>query len=108
MADENPGESLEERLGEGIEQVGREVKEIWDDARMIAEIRSALYARIPVTGLEVRVSADAGVVTLHGEVASDWQKQEAERIARAVCPSGVRRIVNEIRVNPNLPHLPAV
>ncbi|HEX5414882.1 MAG TPA: BON domain-containing protein [Chloroflexota bacterium] len=106
MADRDRDRSFGESLEDTVEWIGQEVKEAWDDARITAEIRSALYGRVPVTGLEVQVSVDEGVVTLRGEVASDWQKQEAERIARALCPSGVRRIVNEIRVNPNLPPIP--
>lgn len=108
MGDTEREHSFGESLEETVERVGQEVKEVWDDARITAEIRSALYAHVPVTGLEVQVSVDEGVVTLQGEVVSDWQKQEAERIARALCPSGVRRIDNNIRVNPNLPPIPPV
>ena len=34
-------------------------------------------------------------------VDSEWQKNEAEKVAREVCFPGVTRIVNKLTVNPN-------
>lgn len=91
-----------QRLKRGAGKIEQHAKVKLDDLRITAEIRSALLDLIPVTGLEVTVDTDHGVAHLRGEVVSDWQKAEAERIARQVCPPGVRQIINEIRVNPNL------
>lgn len=77
-----------------------------DNARISAEIKAAILGTVPDTGLRVDVDTDAGVVSLRGEVASDWQKQEAERVARVTCPHGVTRIINELTVNPDAPPLP--
>lgn len=46
----------------------------------------------------VRVMVSAGVVTLYGEVAQDFQRQEAEDDIRKL--SGVKNVINDIRLHP--------
>lgn len=70
-----------------------------DHARISAGIKAGILGAAPDIRLRVDVDTDAGAVSLRGEVASDWQKQEAERVAREVCPCGVTRIINELTVN---------
>jgi Mg2+-importing ATPase len=81
------------------------VERYWDklrhhEARVTVEIQSALDALQPATGHNIRVDVDHGVAYLRGEVASEDQKREAERIADHARPRGVTRIVNELRVKP--------
>lgn len=74
-----------------------------DAARITAQIQSALDLLKPGIGVRVNVDTDGGVVYLRGTVASEEQRATAERVARQVCPHGVERIVNELRVNPRIP-----
>lgn len=76
------------------------------DAEIAAAIQAALTVLKPSTGLRVDVDSENGIVYLRGEVASEEQKAEAERVARSVRVPGVREIRNELRVNPTLPPLP--
>jgi osmotically-inducible protein OsmY len=93
--------------GAGIEGTargdGETVAEWLDDARLAAEIRSALLVLLPMAGLRVRVWANRGVVYLRGPVLTDDDKQAVEKVVEAVRPPGVTRIVNELTVDPNLP-----
>lgn len=92
-----------ESMGQAAEDAARRAQAELDDARITAEIKAALLATIPVTGLQVDVDTEGGVVYLRGDVASGWQKREAERLARRACPRGMQRLINELRVNPDLP-----
>ncbi len=79
--------------------------ELLDDFQLASQLQAALLALAPSTGLRVDVDADEGVVYLRGEVASQWQKEEAERIVRAALRPGVKGLRNELVVNPALPSL---
>ncbi|MBI4497246.1 MAG: BON domain-containing protein [Chloroflexi bacterium] len=69
-----------------------------DTARAVLEALRA--ARID-PGSEVNVRATGGVVSLYGAVGNHRQKLQAERVAAAV--PGVRAVVNELRVVPQVP-----
>lgn len=69
-------------------------------------MQGTLLSSAPSTGLRVDVDAEEGVVYLRGEVASEEQKAEAERIVRSRLPRGVRSVRNELVVNPDLSRLP--
>ena len=76
------------------------------DEEIAGAIQAILIAMEPATGLRVDVDSENGIVYLRGEVASEGQKEEAERVARGVHIHGIREIRNELRVNPFLPPLP--
>ncbi|MCL4368195.1 MAG: BON domain-containing protein [Actinobacteria bacterium] len=83
----------------------RTAGELLGDFQTASELQAALLAFAPSTGLRVDVDAEEGVVYLRGEVASAWQKERAEQIVRAARLSGVKRVRNELVVNPALPPL---
>ena len=99
MARRQPRKSL-------VREIEERLKEVLGDAQTTAAVHSALYTDVPVAGLQVRVSTEHGIVYLEGEVASERQKHEVGRIARAVSPDGVRRVINRIQVNPYLRPIP--
>lgn len=84
----------------------RTVGEILRDLQTEVGLQGALLSIAPSTGLRVDVDAEEGMVYLRGEVASEEQKVEAERIVRSLLPRGVKGIRNELVVNPDISHLP--
>lgn len=70
------------------------------DAEIAAAAESAFkwHALIPSEGLHVKV--ESGVVTLEGEVDWDFQRSHAERAARSL--TGVRGLINQITLKPQL------
>ena len=88
------------------EEEERTPAEVLEEVQVAAAIQSAMLALAPSTGLRVDVDAEVGVVCLRGEVASEEQKAEAERIVRQLRLPCVRRVRNELVVNPLLPPLP--
>jgi len=95
-----------ERLRTTGEAVRHTVESALADLRIEGQIQAALDVLLPLTGLEVDVDSDHGVVYLRGEVESAWQKDQAERITRDLGLAEVRAIVNEVVVNPDLPPMP--
>ncbi len=79
---------------------------VLEDVGTVAALQGALLAIAPATGLRVDVDAENGIVYLRGEVASEEQKAEAERVVRSMRIRGVREIRNELVVNPTAPPLP--
>jgi osmotically-inducible protein OsmY len=70
--------------------------ELLDDDAVTARIKAKLAASAEMTPLHLDVSTEKGVVTLAGRVATDAQKAEAERIARAT--QGVVGVRNLLEV----------
>ncbi|MCL6506731.1 MAG: BON domain-containing protein [Bryobacteraceae bacterium] len=62
------------------------------------QVRRKLAADRDVKGGALEVEVQEGTVTLRGKVRSEKQKSKAERIARKV--KGVKRVVNELVVEP--------
>jgi len=81
-------------------------EELLDNLQKEATIQSALLALLPSTSLRVDVDAENGIIYLRGEVASKAQKQAAERVVKRARIPGIKRIENELIVNPKLPPLP--
>jgi hyperosmotically inducible protein len=66
------------------------------DAEILVQVQAALSREIgPGT---VQPDVDKGVATLHGSVASENEKQRAERVTRDI--EGVRRVRNELVIVP--------
>jgi osmotically-inducible protein OsmY len=62
------------------------------------QVRRRLAGDRDVKGGALEVEVQEGTVTLRGKVRSEKQKSKAERIARKV--KGVKRVVNELVVEP--------
>ena len=70
-----------------------------DDAALLAKVKAKLASDVGLATLsKVNVDTHGSVVTLRGTVASDAQRQEAQRTAAHV--SGVTSVVNELKVGP--------
>ncbi len=67
-----------------------------DDAAITASVKTKLAADPDVAAINIDVDTNEGVVTLSGRVESQFQKDEAGRIARAT--DGVRSVINNLTV----------
>lgn len=67
-----------------------------DDAAITTSIKTKLAADPDVAAINIDVDTNEGVVTLSGKVESQFQKDEAGRIARAT--DGVRSVINNLTV----------
>lgn len=67
-----------------------------DDAGITTKIKSKFVGDSDVKALDVSVETEEGVVYLTGRVENQFQKEEAERIAKDT--KGVVRVVNHIQV----------
>ncbi len=101
-----PGDGRSASRQHGGEDGGRDWGDRMRDLETETTIQAALLSILPSTGLRVDVDADNGIVYLRGEVASDGQREEAEKTVRDLGLQGVRRIENELVVNPCIPPLP--
>jgi osmotically-inducible protein OsmY len=70
-----------------------------DNAALLAKVKAKLATDVSVATLNnVNVDTSGSVVTLRGTVASDQERQAAQRAASEV--SGVTNVVNELKVAP--------
>src|SRR5438128_4736170 len=69
-----------------------------DDTTVSAKVKSKLAGDPQTSAIKIGVQTNAGVVTLSGTVPTDAEKDKAEQIAKNT--DGVKRVVNDIRVNP--------
>jgi hyperosmotically inducible periplasmic protein len=67
-----------------------------DDAAITTKIKAKLTGDPEINPFNIDVDSEDGVVTLRGEVEKMVAKTEAEKLARNT--SGVRRVVNQIKV----------
>lgn len=100
---EAAGEELAEgarRLGETLdrkaEALNRELEPRIEDAALAARVKARLIADPEVNPFQIDVDALDGVVTLGGIVGSDYQRQEAEELARRT--EGVREVISNLEV----------
>ena len=68
------------------------------DAWITTKTKMALLTTEGVSGTSVNVDTVNGLVTLHGKVASDAEKQKAEQVARGI--TGVTNVRNLLQVVP--------
>lgn len=66
------------------------------DAALTSAVKAKLLADPDVSGLRIDVDTANGVVTLNGEVATQAQATEAERLARGT--EGVQNVVSKLHV----------
>ena len=82
--------------GSGQTGDGRTFTVALHDATTTAAVKLALAFERGVKATEINVGTDRGVVTLHGEVGSEAERQLAVKVAEDV--HGVTKIVNRIDV----------
>ena len=69
-----------------------------DDTRITTSIQSKYFMDDRIKGRHIVVTANAGVVTLNGEVADDTERAEALLLARTT--EGVRRVEDNLTISP--------
>jgi osmotically-inducible protein OsmY len=69
-----------------------------DDTRITTSIQSKYFMDDRIKGRHIVVSANAGVVTLHGEVADETERAEALLLARTT--EGVKRVEDNLTISP--------
>jgi len=69
---------------------------ISDDARITTSIQSKYFMADRIKGRHIVVTANAGVVTLHGEIADDTERAEALLLARTT--EGVKRVEDNLTI----------
>lgn len=69
-----------------------------DDARMTTSIQSKYFMDDRIKSRHINVSANAGVVTLNGEIADDTERAEALLLARTT--EGVKRVEDNLTISP--------
>ena len=70
-----------------------------DDSAITAKVKSKLVADSQTSAIKIGVETKDGVVTLSGTVPTTTEKNEADKIAKNT--EGVKRVVNDITVNPD-------
>ncbi len=71
--------------------------EVIDDAVITSTIKTKLLADSDVSGLDIDVDTNKGVVELHGAVSSETESRKAEDIARQV--DGVVSVENDLVID---------
>jgi hyperosmotically inducible periplasmic protein len=70
-----------------------------DDAALLAKVKAKLASDVGLATLQrINIDTHGSLVTLRGTVASETQRQGAQRAALQV--SGVTRVVNELKISP--------
>ena len=76
----------------------RSAARIAEDSAITTRVKTRFVGDKYVDALAIDVDTWEGVVTLHGSVATRFEREQAEKLASAV--SGVQRVDNRIRVQP--------
>lgn len=76
----------------------RTAAQIAEDSTITTRIKTRLVGDKYVDAFAIDVDTHAGVVTLYGAVATRFERDQAERLAKSV--GGVQRVDNRIRVEP--------
>lgn len=107
---ERAGEDLQEageevaagarRLGAALdreaERLNREIEPRLEDAVVATKVKARLAADPEVNPFQIDVDVIDGVVTLSGVVESDYERREAEELARRT--EGAEQVINNLRV----------
>lgn len=75
-----------------------------NDAAITTNVRSKLASDSDTSSLKLNVATNGAVVTLSGSATTEIEKDKAEQIAQHT--EGVKRVVNNITLNPNLASTP--
>jgi len=72
-----------------------------EDDRLYDMVRIRLAQDVQVNGGAIEVKVASSVVTLAGKIRTDKAKSKAEKIAGKV--KGVKKVINQLEVDPNAP-----
>jgi len=90
---------LDHNIKDAVQPDREHAAEKLDNAALLAKVKARLASDIGVATLSnVNVDTSGSVVTLRGTVASDTERQAAQRAASQV--SGVTSVVNDLKVVP--------
>lgn len=98
-ATERAGEELEEAgaaMERGLERANERVTPYMADAELTAKVKTKLAADPEINPFRIDVDTIDGKVTLSGKVASERQREEAQRLAEGT--EGVVEVVNNLEV----------
>src|SRR5438309_296210 len=70
-----------------------------DDSAITAKVKAKLAADSQTSAIKIGVETKNGTVTLSGTVPTTTEKDEADKVAKNT--EGVKRVVNDITVNPD-------
>jgi osmotically-inducible protein OsmY len=90
---------LDHNIKSAVQPDSEHAGEKLDNAALLARVKAKLASDVGVATLNnVNVDTSGSVVTLRGTVASDGERQAAQRAASQV--SGVTSVVNKLKVAP--------
>jgi hyperosmotically inducible periplasmic protein len=90
---------MDRDIKDAVQPDGDHASQKLDNAALLTKVKAKLASDLGVATLtNVNVDTSGSVVTLRGTVASDTQRQAAQRTASQV--SGVTSVVNELKVAP--------
>lgn len=98
-ATERAGEELEEAgaaMERGLERANERMEPYMADAEVTARVKTKLTADPEVNSFRIDVDTIDGKVTLSGLVASERQREEAQRLAEGT--QGVVEVINNLEV----------
>lgn len=97
VADEDNGMADDDEHVAEADDEDRTAGEVLDDAVITTTVKAELLADSDVSGLDIDVDTNEGVVTLSGTVNSEMESVEAEAIAKSV--DGVVSVTNNLVVD---------
>lgn len=90
---------LDHNIKDAVQPDREHAAEKLDNAALLAKVKARLASDVGIATLNnVNVDTSGSVVTLRGTVASDRERQAAQRVALQV--SGVTSVVNDLKVVP--------
>jgi osmotically-inducible protein OsmY len=90
---------LDHNIQQAVKPDGDQAATKLDNAALLAKVKAKLASDVGLATLQrVNIDIHGSVVTLRGTVASETQRQEAQRAASQV--SGVTSVVNELKISP--------
>lgn len=97
----SPGQQMEQgaqQMGQGAEQAATQAGQAVTDSAITTKIKGQLAADQGLSGFDIHVETNNGVVTLSGTVDTQAQRDNAEKIARTT--DGVKGVTDNIKVAP--------
>ena len=97
----SPGQQMEQgakQMGQGAEHAASEAGQAVTDSAITSRIKAQLAADQGLSGFDIHVGTDHGVVTLSGTVDNESESANAARIATNT--DGVKGVINNIKVSP--------
>lgn len=98
----SPGQQMKQgakQMGQGAEHAASEAGQAVTDSAITSKIKAQLAADQGLSGFDIHVETNHGVVTLSGTVDSEGERANAAHIATST--DGVKGVTNNIKVSPN-------